>query len=102
MFCSQGPPYKCVVIFVDNAGIDLVLGIMPFTVELLKCGSKVMCCSNSMPALNDVTNVECEKTFTLAAKQCAEIDKALQNNKLLFYESGGKGPCLDLRNLNSG
>lgn len=78
------------------------MGILPFTVELLKRGSKVLCCSNSKPALNDVTNKECEKAFKLAAKSCVELDKAINNNRLLFYESGSEGPCLDLRNLNIG
>lgn len=86
----------------DNAGIDLVLGIMPFTVELLKSGCKVICCSNTKPALNDVTNKECEKAFNLASRTCVELDKAIHSNRLLFYESGGEGPCLDLRKLNKG
>lgn len=90
------------MIFVDNAGIDLVLGILPFAVEFLKNGSQVICCSNSKPALNDVTHKECATAFNVASEVCEDIDRAIRNKKLLFFESGGEGPCLDFRNLNPG
>ena len=38
---SVGPKYKCVAIFCDNSGADIILGILPFARELLKAGSKV-------------------------------------------------------------
>lgn len=37
----KGPPHKCAAIFVDNSGIDIVLGILPFARELLQRGTKV-------------------------------------------------------------
>jgi len=33
--------YKCVCVFADNSGADIVLGIIPFVRELLRCGMKV-------------------------------------------------------------
>jgi hypothetical protein len=38
-----GPPHKCAAIFVDNSGIDIVLGVLPFARELLQRGTKVNC-----------------------------------------------------------
>ena len=38
----KGPPHKCAAIFVDNSGIDVILGILPFTRELLQRGTKVL------------------------------------------------------------
>ena len=35
------PAHKRVVIFVDNSGIDIVLGVFPFARHLLQRGSKV-------------------------------------------------------------
>lgn len=32
-----GIPHKCAAIFIDNSGVDVVLGILPFTEELLRC-----------------------------------------------------------------
>lgn len=37
----EGPPHKCAVIFVDNSGIDIILGIFPFARALLKRGTDV-------------------------------------------------------------
>ena len=45
LFCfvssSQGPPHKLAVIFVDNSGVDIILGMFPFIRELLSRGTKV-------------------------------------------------------------
>ena len=37
----QGPPHKLAVIFVDNSGVDIILGMFPFVRELLSRGTKV-------------------------------------------------------------
>lgn len=37
----KGPPHKCAAIFVDNSGVDIVLGILPFARELLQRGTQV-------------------------------------------------------------
>lgn len=35
--------YKCICIFVDNSGFDIILGILPFVTELLKNNSTKVC-----------------------------------------------------------
>ncbi|KAG8569064.1 hypothetical protein GDO81_014250 [Engystomops pustulosus] len=37
----KGPPHKCALIFVDNSGIDIILGVFPFVRELLSRGTEV-------------------------------------------------------------
>jgi len=37
----KGPPHNCAFIFVDNSGIDIILGIFPFARQLLKRGTQV-------------------------------------------------------------
>lgn len=37
----KGKPHKCAAIFVDNSGMDVVLGVIPFALELLKRKTKV-------------------------------------------------------------
>lgn len=37
----RGDAHYCAAVFVDNCGIDLVLGIFPFVRELIKRGTKV-------------------------------------------------------------
>ena len=33
---KQPKPHKCAAIFIDNSGLDVVLGILPFAEELLR------------------------------------------------------------------
>ncbi|KAK9306575.1 hypothetical protein QLX08_002771 [Tetragonisca angustula] len=97
---KTGPPHKCAAIFVDNSGVDIVLGILPFARDLLQRGTKVILCANSMPALNDVTYPELVVTLRDAAKICKVIRHALKENRLIAMETAQAGPCLDLSRLN--
>lgn len=40
-FLLQGPPHKCALFFVDNSGVDIILGVIPFVRELLSRGTEV-------------------------------------------------------------
>lgn len=47
-------PHKCAAIFVDNSGVDIVLGILPFARDLLQRGTKVTIgSSNEVCRIND-------------------------------------------------
>lgn len=96
----QGPPHKCAVIFVDNSGIDIVLGVLPFVRELLIRRTKVLLCANTEPSLNDVTSKELEQILDRC--QCNILQNARNNNQLLVYATGQSTPCLDLRTLSPG
>ncbi|CAF95253.1 unnamed protein product, partial [Tetraodon nigroviridis] len=37
----KGLPHKCALFFVDNSGVDIILGVMPFVRELLLRGTEV-------------------------------------------------------------
>jgi len=37
----SGPPYRCAAVFCDNSGADIILGVFPFTRDLLMAGTKV-------------------------------------------------------------
>ncbi|KAF7997892.1 hypothetical protein HCN44_009290 [Aphidius gifuensis] len=93
-------PHKCAAIFVDNSGVDIVLGILPFVRDLLQRGTKVILCANSMPALNDVTYPELLVILRDAAKISKDIKYALKENRLMPMETAQAGPCLDLSRLN--
>ncbi|KAJ0077686.1 hypothetical protein Patl1_35599 [Pistacia atlantica] len=51
-------PWKKAVIFVDNSGADIILGILPFARELLRLGTQVVLAANDLPSINDVTYAE--------------------------------------------
>ena len=61
-------PFRCAAIFIDNSGVDVILGILPFVVDLLKRGTDVLLCANNRPVLNDVTHGELTVILQRAAK----------------------------------
>lgn len=91
------PAHNCAAIFVDNCGVDLVLGIIPFARELLRRGTRVLLCSNSEPALNDVTHTELLGVLSRASSLCPVLANALGNQQLIAVPTAQSGPCLDFR-----
>ncbi|KAG8505477.1 Pantothenate kinase 4 [Galemys pyrenaicus] len=98
----KGPPHKCALIFADNSGVDVILGVFPFVRELLSRGTEVVLACNSGPALNDVTHSE----SLLVAERIAAMDpvvhSALSEERLLLAQTGSSSPCLDLSRLDTG
>lgn len=96
----EGPPHRCATIFVDNSGMDVVLGILPFARELLSRGTKVLLCANTRPALNDVTFEELQILIKQVTKICPEIGTSVAKGQLIVLDSGQSSPCLDLSRIN--
>ena len=69
-------PYRRAMIFVDNAGADVVLGVIPLARELLRGGAEVILAANSRPAINDITCEELMDVINAAAKVCPIIKAA--------------------------
>uniref|UniRef100_A0A0X3PBK0 4'-phosphopantetheine phosphatase n=1 Tax=Schistocephalus solidus TaxID=70667 RepID=A0A0X3PBK0_SCHSO len=90
----------CVLIFCDNSGADLILGVLPFAIECLDWGCKVILTANSDPAINDVTYPE----LLFLMNQVAELDErltaALNSRRLICVDNGQNSPCLDLRRVS--
>ncbi|KAG0493514.1 hypothetical protein HPP92_004508 [Vanilla planifolia] len=119
---GEQPPYKRALMFVDNSGADIILGMLPLARELLRLGTEVVLVGNSLPALNDVTANELPGIVAEAAKHCDILRKAAEAGGLLFdamvdmedelkdnvtsvplmaVESGCGGPCIDFRQVSS-
>ncbi len=95
-----GEPYRHVLVFVDNAGSDLVLGWLPMTRWFLSRGARVTLAANSQPALNDVT-AEALSTFLARVSETDHLlAAAVADQRLLVVESGGWLPLLDLTTLS--
>uniref|UniRef100_A0A9I9CE58 Pantothenate kinase 2 n=1 Tax=Cucumis melo TaxID=3656 RepID=A0A9I9CE58_CUCME len=115
-------PHKRALLFVDNSGADVVLGMLPLARELLRRGTEVVLVANSLPALNDVTAMELPDIVAEAAKHCdilrraaeagglivdAMIDSADGSKEgssfvpLMVVENGCGSPCIDLRQVSS-
>ncbi|NP_001315316.1 4'-phosphopantetheine phosphatase [Danio rerio] len=96
----KGPPHKCALFFVDNSGIDIILGVFPFIRELLLRGTEVVLASNSGPALNDVTNSELQILTERIAAMDPVIQSAFKEDRLALVQNGSSSPCLDLSRLD--
>ncbi|TYH41493.1 hypothetical protein ES332_D12G320800v1 [Gossypium tomentosum] len=126
MLGSEGKkprPHKRALLFVDNSGADIVLGMLPLARELLRRGTEVVLVANSLPALNDVTAMEVPDIVAEAAKHCDILRRAaeaggllvdaMNNNSLdgsrgnsssvplMVVENGCGSPCIDLRQVSS-
>ncbi|XP_015678542.1 pantothenate kinase 4 [Protobothrops mucrosquamatus] len=98
----KAPAHKCALIFADNSGIDIILGVFPFIRELLCRGTEVILACNSGPALNDVTYNESLLVVEKIAAMDDVIRSALKEERLLLVQTGSSSPCLDLSRLDKG
>jgi type II pantothenate kinase len=96
-FCGAvevGRGYKRAVVFVDNAGADVVLGMLPLARELLRAGAEVVLVANSLPAINDVTAAELRGVVARAAEACPVIRAARDAAVAAEAASQGRVPPL--------
>ncbi|XP_002991207.2 pantothenate kinase 2 [Selaginella moellendorffii] len=117
----SGKPHYRALLFVDNSGADIVLGMLPFARELLRRGTEVVLVANTLPAINDVTYMELPTVVAAAATHCSILREAaiaggvLLNAtslddrsattstapRLMVVQSGSGSPCLDFRQVSS-
>ncbi|KAF8056112.1 pantothenate kinase 2 [Scenedesmus sp. PABB004] len=88
------PPFRRVMVFVDNAGADIVLGMLPFVREMLRLGCEVVMVANSLPAINDITAAELRSLLSEAAEVCPIIKAARRAALAHEAPSGGRGAGL--------
>ena len=91
---------KCVM-FVDNSGADVVLGMLPIARELARRGCKVVIAANETPSINDVT--ASELTSDLIPRVCDLDDvfaEAVRCGAITVCSSGSDLPVIDLRRVS--
>ena len=93
-------PYKKCVMFVDNAGADVVLGMLPLARELTRRGCDVTLAANETPPINDITARE----LTPLIRRVAEFDPAtraaVEEGRLRAVSSGSDLPVIDLTKIS--
>uniref|UniRef100_A0A0R0HVA1 Damage-control phosphatase ARMT1-like metal-binding domain-containing protein n=1 Tax=Glycine max TaxID=3847 RepID=A0A0R0HVA1_SOYBN len=89
-----------VIIFVDNSGADIILGIiLPFARELLRRGSQVILAANYLPSLNDVTYAELIKIISKLKDEEGRL-VGVGTSNLLIANSGNDLPVIDLTRVS--
>lgn len=92
-------PWKKVVIFVDNSGADIILGILPFTRELIRHGAQVVLAANDLPSINDVTYPELVEIISKLKDENGQL-MGVDTSNLLIANSGNDLPVIDLTGVS--
>jgi type II pantothenate kinase len=96
----NGPAHRLAVMLVDNAGADVVLGMIPLARELLRRGTSVIISANSNPALNDITHDELVPLIDRAGEIDAVMRDAWVSGQLRLVPSGNGSPLIDLTQIS--
>lgn len=97
MWHNEPFPYKKAVVFVDNAGADVVLGILPLVREMLRKGVQVVLAANETPSINDITAEELSEVVAVCGDDV--IAEAFDADMLKVMSSGNSMPVIDLQQL---
>lgn len=92
--------HEAALLFVDNAGSDVILGMIPLARELLRRGTGVILTANRTPTLNDVTHDELTALIGRIAEGDATIADALRDGRLELVTSGNGLPLIDLMRVS--
>lgn len=92
--------HRKAMLFVDNAGADVVLGMLPLARELLRSGAEVLLCCNSLPSVNDITAPEMEQLLPRVADADAVLASAISSDRLRVVADGNDLPVIDLRRVS--
>ncbi|KAK9286329.1 hypothetical protein L1049_014720 [Liquidambar formosana] len=91
--------WKKAVIFVDNSGADIILGILPFARELLRRGTQVVLAANDLPSINDVTYPELIEIISKLKDESGQL-MGVDTSNLLIANSGNDLPVIDLTRIS--
>ena len=96
------PPSKWAkaIIFIDNAGSDFILGVMPLARELALFGTRVVLAANEVPSLNDMTVNETVMVVERLAANDADLLALINAGMFEVVSSGNDVPLIDLSNVS--
>jgi type II pantothenate kinase len=95
-----GEPHRKAIVFVDNAGADVTLGMIPLVRQMLRRGTQVIATANTHPALNDITHDELGSHLDAVAAVDPVTAAALGSGRLRRVASGNDAPLIDLRRVS--
>ncbi len=96
----HGPTYHKALVFVDNAGSDFILGMMPLARFLARRGTHVCILANESASLNDMTIAETQALLPGLADLDPILKPLLESGNITAASSGGGTPLIDLRHVS--
>ena len=97
----HGPTHHQAIFFVDNAGSDFLLGVLPFARFLAQRGTRVLLAANHLPALNDMTDAEVRSLLPRVQAIDPVFDRLVKSDQIAPVNSGGIAPLIDLRQISN-
>jgi type II pantothenate kinase len=88
--------YRRALIFVDNSGTDIVLGVMPLVREFARRGMPVVMAANSTAALNDITIDELNGLLEVLSTKDPVLSELVAKGSITTVPSGTGLPLIDL------
>jgi len=88
----EGPAYRKAVVFIDNAGSDFVLGMVPLMRWLALRGTRVLLVANELATLNDMTIDDVRAWWP----RLVEVEPSLAGLDIEPLSSGTGEPLIDL------
>ena len=92
--------WKKAVVFVDNAGSDFILGLMPLLKELASGGTSIVLAANELPSLNDLTAAETQVCLDELVCIDTDLGVLVADGMLEVVSSGNDLPLIDLRDVS--
>ncbi len=92
--------YHKTLFFMDNAGSDAILGVLPLARWLARRGGTVCLLANEAPALNDITIAELRAVLDRTSDVDPLMRELLAAGRIAAASSGGTTPLLDLRQVS--
>jgi damage-control phosphatase, subfamily II, stand-alone protein len=93
-------PWAKAVIFLDNAGADFVLGVMPLARELAAHGAHIVLAANELPSLNDVTADETVAIVEQLGAVDEDLAAFLSAGLFEVVSTGNDTPLIDLSSVS--
>jgi type II pantothenate kinase len=93
-------PWAKAVVFIDNAGSDLVLGVMPLARQLAAHGVHVVLAANELPSLNDITADETVAVLEQLVVEDSELASYVEGGLFEVVSTGNDLPLLDLSGVS--
>jgi len=92
-------PWGKAVVFVDNAGSDFILGLMPLVREMALGGTQIVLAANERPALNDMTVDETVEVVENLAASDPDLAVLIEGGMLEVVSTGNDIPLIDLSDV---